>query len=170
MTNSIKKQKTILGYCPTMKGSVISIAKKKNCEPVLFNSAAGALSALKNKQINKVLIGRKAKLNEISKNTKETVIKTGYTLVTIKKIAIENSQLPLFEVHTYVPQKIVQKLFSKNSKIIYHDSKEHALDKINEGKIVLIPWEDWQDRFELFVVTKGNEKDKNFRGEFLYEI
>lgn len=48
--------------------------------------------------------------------------------------------------------------------------KQKALEKIFQGKFVLIEWEDWQNDFELIIVVEGSKKVKDFRGVFLYTI
>lgn len=163
------KQKMKLGYCPTMDDDALNLAKDNNYELVKFGSASEVLSSLNNNQIDKGLIGRKAELSEINKDVKETTLKSGYTLVTNKKIFLDYSQLLSLEIHTYLPNKETKDLISNNQSIIYYGSKQEAINKISEGKAVLISWEDWQDNFELIVVMEGSKKVKDFRGAFLYE-
>jgi hypothetical protein len=161
-------EKIKLGYCPTMQEEAISLSEKNNYELVKFDYAIDVLSALKNKQIDNALIGRKAKLSEINKNTKETILKSGYTLVSKKGGFIDSSQLANYEIYTPLSESIAENLLPGYSKIIYL-TKEEAIERISMGKIVLISWEDWNDNYELIVVMKDNEKVKDFRGAFLYE-
>ncbi len=162
------EQKIKLGYCPTMKEKAISLSEKENYKLIRLGSASEVLSALNNHQIDKALIGRKAKKYEISKDVKETILESGYTLVSNNKKFIDYSQLPYLEIYTYLSEDIAENLISHNSKIIYL-SKQEAINKILQGKIVLISWEDWRDDFELIVAIDGNEKIKDFRGVVLYE-
>ncbi len=161
-------EKIKLGYCPTMREEAISVSKKEDYELVKFGYAIDVLSALKNKQIDKALIGRKAKLKEMNKDTREKILKAGYTLVSKQGGFIDFSQLANYAIYTSLPESIAESLAPKDSRIIYL-TKEETIKKINEGRIVLISWEDWQDDFELVVVMNGNEKARNFRGVFLYE-
>ncbi len=161
-------EKIKLGYCPTMQEEAISLSEKKDYELIRFEYAINVLSALKNKQIDKALIGRKARQYEISKEVKETVLESGYTFVSNRGGFIEYSQLSNYEIYTYLSKEIAESLAPKNSKIIYL-TKEEAIVKINEGRIVLISWEDWRDEFELIVAMNGNEKVKELRGVFLYQ-
>lgn len=157
----ISKEKMRLGYCPTMQEEAISLSQKKDYELVKLSSASEVLYALNNNQVDKGLIGRKAKLNEINSNIKETTLKSGYTLVSKNKGFIESSQLPFLDIYTYLEEDFnfpVNKI-----------SKEEVLGNIDAGKIALISWKDWNDNFELIVVMNGNEKVKDFRGVFLYE-
>ncbi len=163
------KQKIKLGYCPTMESEAMELAKNNNYELVRFGSASEVLFVLNNNQIDKGLIGRKAKLNEISKNIKETTLKSGYTFVTNKKDFLEYSELPSLDIHTYLTPKEVNVLIPNNKNISYYESKQEVINKILEEKVVLVSWEDWQDGFELLVFMDGNEKVKDFRGVFLYE-
>ncbi len=161
-------EKIKLGYCPTMQEETIILSEENNYESIKLGSASEVLFALKNNQVDRGLIGRKAKLSEINKNTKETILKSGYTLISKQGGFIDFSQLANYEIYTSLSESIAESLALKDSKIIYL-TKEEAIKKINEGKIVLISWEDWNDNFELIVVMKGNEKVKDFRGVFLYE-
>ena len=162
-------EKVKLGYCPTMQEDATSLAKEKNYELIKFDSASEVLSALKNNQIDKAIIGRKAEKNELNSNIKETILKSGYTIVSNKKGFIDYLGLPSIEVYTYLSNEIVEGLIPVSSKITYVNKNE-IIKQINEGKIVLIPLEDWNDNFELIVVMDDNEKDKEFRGIFLYFI
>ncbi len=161
-------EKIKLGYCPTMQEEAISLSEKENYELVKFDYAIDVLYALKNKQIEKGLIGRKAERYEISKDVKETILESGYTLVSKQGGFIDFSQLVNYEIYTSLSESIAESLAPKDSKIIYLTNEE-VINKISEGRIVLISWEDWQDNFQLIVVMKGNEKVKDFRGVFLYE-
>ena len=156
------EQKIKLGYCPTMQEDAKVLSEKENYDLIRFGSASEVLFALNNNQIDKGLIGRKAKDYEISDNIKETILKSGYTLVTNQKSFLEYYNLPQYEIYTYLEGD-----FNFPIKKI---SKEKVSEKIEEGKIVLISWDDWKDDFELIVVIKGNEKVKDFRRSFLYEI
>jgi hypothetical protein len=161
-------EKITLGYCPTMQEDAIYFKKSNNYNIIEFGSASEVLTALKNNQIDKGLIGRKAESYEINPNINETVLKSGITLVSNEKGFIDYRQLSNYEIYTYVAESSVEDLNLKNSKIIYL-SKEEAIEKIKEGKFVLIYWEDWTDDFELIVVMNGTKKSKEFRGVFLYE-
>ncbi len=163
------EQKIKLGYCQTMESEAIELAKDNDYELVKHGSASEVLFALSNEEIDKGLIGRKAKLNEISKNIKETTLKSGHILVTNKKGFLEYSELPYLEIHTYLTPKEVNTLTPDNKNIFYYEFKQEAINKISEEKAVLIPWDDWRDDFELLVVMDGNKKVKDFRGVFLYE-
>ena len=166
--NSEVSEKAKLGYCPTMQNEAISLSQENDYELISFGSASEVLSALKNYQIDKALIGRKAERTEINPNTKETVLKSGYTLVSNKKGFMDYSNLPSIEIYTYLSNEILSGLIPASSKIIYEIENE-VIKKISEGKIALIPWEDWNDEYELIVVINGNKKVKDFRGVFLYE-
>ena len=162
--NSEKRLEIKLGYCPTMYENAKQIAESNNYKLIGFDSASEVLSALKNKQINKALIGRKAYSYEINSEIKENVLESGFTLVSNQRAYIDISELSNLEIHTYFNQT---KFNSDN--LIFHSSKQEALDKISQGKIVLISWYDWNDEFELIIVMDKNQKARDFRGVFLYE-
>ncbi|MEX0920789.1 MAG: hypothetical protein WDZ62_00820 [Candidatus Pacearchaeota archaeon] len=168
LTGEVVSQEIKLGYCPTMQEDTEILVEKENYKLIRFNSASEVLLALNNGEIDKGLIGRKAKGFELSKDIKETILESGYTLVSNKKGFVEYSQLENYKIYTYLPKDITKKLIDRNSKITYL-TKEESLKKINEGEIVLISWDDWRDDFELIVVMNGSEKVKDFRGSFLYK-
>ncbi len=164
------EQKIKIGYCPTMESNALEIFDGNNYELIRFSSASEVLSVLNNNQIDMGLIGRKAKEGELSSDVKETILESGYTLVSNNKEFINYSQLSGLEIYTYLPKEKVEILIPENKNTVYYESKQEAINKILEGEVVLILWEDWQDDFELLVVMDNNEKVKDFRGVFLYEI
>ena len=158
---AIREQK-ILGYCPTIQSEAMVLAEENNYIPKELSSAAVVLQQLKSGQIDSALIGRKAYSYEISNEISEKVLKSGFTLVSNQKSFISISQLNSSEI--YVPEGFNG--FEFRRKIEY--GSEESRDLINQGKIVLISWDDWQDNFELVVVMNGSEKVREFRGVFLY--
>ncbi len=165
----ILNEKILLGYCPTMSEEAKTLAEKGNYELIQFGSASEVLFALNKGDVDKGLIGRKAESYEINEDTQEIILKSGYTMISNNKRFIDYSQLSDLEIYTYLSEEEVKKLISDNSDIFYYETKEESIKKINEGEIVLISWEDWNDNYELVVVVDGNEKAKDFRGVFLYE-
>ena len=157
----IDQESIMLGYCPTMFPEAQKLSLERDFVLKEYNSAAEVLNALRNNQINKALIGRKAKSYEINSNIKENILEGGYTLVSNQRGFIDYVELNSLEIYTYLENNTLN--LKKNL------SKEEVLEKIKDGKIALIPWKDWNDDFELVVVMNGNEKVKDFRGVFLYE-
>jgi len=162
------EEKIRLGYCPTMLEDAKKLAEENDYVLVKFSSASEVLTALNLKEIEKGLIGRKPENYELLYNLDEVVLKSGYTLVSNQKNFIEISELNNLEVHTYLPKEVVEEAIQNIHSIVFHESKEIALSKISEGKIVLVSWDDWQDDFGLTVVMDGNEKVKDFRCSCLY--
>ena len=156
----------LLGYCPTMREAAYSLSSENGYELLELNSASEVLFGLRSGKIDKALIGRKAKLLEINGDVNKEVLKSGYTLVSSKRGSIEYSLINELEIHTYVDREVASRLIQESE--IYYSDKDFVLEKIRQGNIALIPWEDWDDEFELIVVTKGPKKAKEFRGEFLY--
>ncbi len=158
-----------LGYCPTVKEEAIALSKEKNYELMELNSASEVLALLNKKEIDAVLIGRKAVQFEITEEVKETIIKPGHTLISKEKAIIDYSNLQGIEIHTYLTKETAESIIPEYAQIIYHSTKEEAISKTLEEEVVLISWDDWKDDFGLLVVMNKNEKVKDFRGVFLYE-
>ena len=169
MVGKVTKQTIKLGYCPTMFEEAQKISIEEGCVLTKYNSASQVLSALRNNQIQKGLIGRKTYSNEINSDIKEQVIESDFTLVSNKKGFIDYSQLNSIEIYSYSPLEEVSSLFSEEQQIHFM-KKQEALKMISQGKIVLIEWKDWQDNFELVVVMNGSRKIREFRGVFLYSM
>lgn len=157
----------LLGYCPSMESIASALKEDHKVELVKFNSASEVFNALNKGDISLALVGRKAEVYEKNENLKEIVLISGFTLVSNRKYFIDFEDLHSLEIITYLPEENVSKLCPVCS-VIYEESKEEALKKATEGKAVLVSWDDWEDYFELIVVMNDFEKDKNFRGAFLY--
>lgn len=168
VVSSDNGEKIKLGYCPTMYEEALKMAEENNYKLREFGSASATLASLKNKQIDNALIGRKANQHEINSDINEKVIDSGYTLVSNKKEFIDYSELSELEIYTYLSKDITKELIPENSNISYLE-KDEVSEKINQGERALISWKDWEDGFELFVVTEENKKVEDFRGVFLYE-
>lgn len=158
--------KAVLGFCPTMRWDAESLATTEGYSPVEFGSASDALLALKNGQADMALIGRKAKAGEIS-GARETVLRTGYTLVSNRKGFVDRSGLHSMEAHTSAPAGVAASLLP-GAEIVYHGTSSDAIGQAYAGKIALVTWEDWKDGLELVVVMDGSGKAAEFRGAFLY--
>ncbi len=164
-----ENEEIVLGYCPTMREEALSISEDGQYELKRFGSASGVLSALEAGNIEKALIGRRAKKSELPGNTEERIVESGYTLVSSEKRFIRYSELSGNEIYTHLPESAVNKILPNNANVNYV-AKEKLSEKINQGKISLISWDDWKDNFELAVIIQGNKKVKYFRGVFLYSV
>ncbi|MEX0920079.1 MAG: hypothetical protein WDZ69_00680 [Candidatus Pacearchaeota archaeon] len=160
--------KLVLGYCPTMLEDAGVLSEMNDYELVKFDSSSEVLHSLNNGQIDFGLIGRKAKNHEVSGEISEEVLKSGYTLISNEKRFVEYRDLQFIEIHTYLPESVVNSLVPSSSNVVYHDSIAGATSKISEDNVVLISWDGWEDEFELLIVIDGGEKVKDFRGAFLY--
>lgn len=156
-----------LGYCPTMFPEAEKISENKGYDLIEYNSASQVLRALRNNEIQKGLIGRKAYFDEIDSNFNKDIIESGFTLVSNKKEIIDYSQLNFVEIYAYSDLDQISHLFPDNQNIKFIE-KQDILNKISEGKYVLISWDDWKNDFELIVVMAGFNKVRHFRGVFLY--
>lgn len=168
LVNGEAGDKRILGYCQTMKEEAINFSGKKDYELLEFKSASDVLIALNANYIHGALVGRKAKAFEINNDFNESIIDSGYTLVSNQKSFIEYNDLSLIEVHTYLSSEITKELMPHVKEVIYYGSKEEAFNEARNGNVILIDWDDWMDEFELVVVMDRGEKVKEFRGVFLY--
>lgn len=161
------RENILLGYCPTVRQDAEAIALGKNYDLIEFSSALQVLGALNTKQIDKAVIGRKAKSNEISSEISEHVLKSGVTLISNTRLDIDYSEVNNLEIHTCLGEEEMEDK-GINARIIYYGSEQEVISKLEEGKIILISWDDWKDEFELVVVWDGVLKSRDFRGLFLY--
>ncbi len=153
-----------IGYCPTMKGYLISLFEGDNFKFMDLGSASQVLYLLNSNRIDIGVIGRQAKESEFKGALRR--IGTGYTLVTTVKSMILNKDLEMLEIHTYLPREIIGQKYPYLKNIIYHDSLKDALSK---GEIQLISWDDWNDNFELLIpVDNFNNKNPDFRIPHFY--
>ncbi len=162
-TGQVIKEQKILGYCPTMASEAQLLAEEHSYLLREFDSASIVLRNLKSKEIDYALIGRKAYAHELSQCTNEMILKSGFTLVSNQRGFIDVSQLNNFII--YAPEGFNELNLSNTG---FYSTKQEAIKLINQRKIVLISWEDWQDDFELIIAMNGSEKARDFRGAFLY--
>jgi len=164
-----KTNKLKLGYCPTMFEEALEISDEKGMELILFSSSAEILEALKNDEIDAGLIGRLAKKIEINEEIEEEILREGYTLVSKERSMILFSNLNFFKIHTYLTESVSHTLIP-NSEIIYYDTLDEAvLEGFKRNEPVLISWEDFDDKYELFIpLDEFGRKIKNFRIPVLY--
>ena len=156
-----------LGFCPTMKELAEKIAE--NHEDFIIEaqgSAAEAIQKLNIGILDIIIIGRLAKKSEIDK-VNEKIMGEGYTLVTKGKKFIDKENLDKIKVHTSLPKDLVKELLP-NTEVIFHNSKEEAVNKGLNDDSVLIDWKDFKDEYDLYVVLDGNIKAKEFRIPVLY--
>ncbi|NCF75400.1 MAG: hypothetical protein GWO87_02865 [Xanthomonadaceae bacterium] len=154
-----------IGNCPTMGKYTEEISKKYSLDIVRNRSAAEVLYNLSAGNFDIGLIGRKAEkagFIDYEKRLKDV----GYTLIYREKSTIDYRQLGAITVHTYLPENIVKNNFPEFRNIIYHQSLEKSL---KEGKINLISWDDWDDRFNLLIpIDEFGNKIEKFRTPILY--
>jgi len=153
-----------IGYCPTMEEYVKNIKNISDFEIINLGSAGRALFSLSNDEIDVAVIGRKAKKKEFVGY--EKVTGEGYTLITDSKSMISKDELKNLRIDTTISKEIVEKEFPELENVIYHKTLQDALD---DGKIQLISWNDWNDEFELLIpVDEFNNKVNKFRVPHFY--
>jgi len=158
----VRKMK--IGYCPTMEEYVKKIKNIQDFEIINLGSAARALFFLNNDEIDIAVIGRKAKKREFVGY--EKVSGEGHTLITDSKSMILKDELKNLKIDTVIPKEIVEKEFPELENVVYHKTLQDALDN---GKVQLISWNDWDDKFDLLIpVDEFNNKVKKFRVPHFY--
>jgi len=77
------------------------------------------------------------------------------------------SKLSNMEIHTYLPEKVIQSFIPEVNRVVYHKSLE---DTISEGinSAVLINWNDYFDDYELIIPIVDGGKVLKFRAPTLY--
>ena len=161
-------KKIIIGYCPTMEPYALKIKNKlPDVEIYNLGSAANALAYQKNKETDVTLIGRKAKEHEISDETKELILKPGFTLVSNYRGMIEENNLKQITVHTAIKKEVAENFYPNfpNWKF-YDDNKAALLGGLSEA--VLIDWTEWKDDFELLIPMNDTGKSPQFRTPIIY--
>jgi hypothetical protein len=168
--NQTQTQKIVLGYCPTMYEYARNIQElNDNLELRLFESSLTAINQLKSGNLDIILIGRIAKLNELN-NAYELRLRQGMTLVSINKNFILEQDLINIPIHTALSREIVELYFPITNNIIFHDSLDYAIrNGIHQS--VLIDWNDFNDDFELLIpVDAQMNKIEKFRLPILYSL
>ncbi len=158
-----------VGYCPTMGRYAKKIsAENEAIKLEIFSSASVALNALELGLIDAVIIGRAAYPYEIGPRTKETRLRSGYTLVGNERALIDREELNNIEIHTYLTREKVQEQLSKDANIVTHESKDEAIET-GLNKALLIPWEDYKPPYELIIpVNSDGSKVEEFRAPVVY--
>ncbi len=161
-------KKIILGYCPTMEPYALKISSNlPNIEILNLGSAANALAYQRDKISDVTLIGRRAKKREITDETKELILKSGFTLVSNYRGMIEESNLKQINIHTAIKKDIAEKFYPNFPNWIFYDDKNTALlNGLSEA--VLISWDDWIDDFELLIPMTDMGKSPQFRTPIIY--
>ncbi len=158
----------VLGYCPTQREEAIALAEERGLELLPLGSTGEVLYSLKINEIDFGLVGRKARSSEVEKGVAKEIIRDGYMLITKKSLVIDYKNLHHIEINTYVEEDVIDGLPLEDNKINYYKTKEEALMTIDDGAVVLLPWDDFEDDFNLLIVMDGGRKKKDFRGAFLY--
>ncbi len=157
-----------LGYCETFSKYAEELADKNNLDLKLYNSSSFVLSALSKGKIDYAVIGRKAREYELHEGVIEKPLRDdlGYTLVSDYRDFIKYFELPNIEIHTALDQEEVEEFLSFGDNIVYH---EELKDAVQEGDVVLIHWNDWNDDYKLFIPIDKTGKVEKFRTPILYK-
>ena len=156
-----------LGYCPTMQEVAENIQWSGPVVLVKFGSAAEVLKGLGSGSIDVALIGRVAKSSEVG-SAQERRLGSGFTLVNGVKMTVHSSELKDMRVHTYLNEEITHSMLPE-SDIVFHDDILSA-SGYGPGEAMLMSWDDYEDKYELFVVIDDIGKDMRFRIPVLYSL
>ena len=137
-------------------------------ENVVFEnvmSAGRALTYVDRGMSNGCIIGREAKIKEISDKVKKIRYANGHTLVYTQKMGITEVDLESITIYTYLPENEIQYLTKFFKEIIHLQTLD---DCLKNDAPVLIDWKDWRDEFEMFISMQGNDKTPEFRAPMLF--
>ncbi|BEP29706.1 hypothetical protein [Helicovermis profundi] len=162
-------KKLKLSYCPTMLPYINKLIDNKiDLEIVNGMSAAGVLAMLRNREVDMIIIGRKAYKRELNLEIKEKRIKNGYTLAYSHKTSISKERLKELAIKTYIPKVIVEKDFSFFEQVEYFDSKKDCM-KNSFSTPTLVDWNDFEEEYELLIPMDENRNKLNiFRAPVVY--
>ncbi len=137
-------------------------------EIILVPSAGQALFLLKSGMLDGVIIGRRAKRQELGDETRFLGIKGGYTLVYRQKTGIPVEALKDIEVLTYIDDEKISHISGFFRAVRQLNSLDECL-KYGLEIPVIIDWDDYRDDFELLIpVNERGEKVPEFRAPVLY--
>ncbi len=161
--NSIK-----IAYCPTMEVFMNALSDMEGLEIIPVSSAGQALFLLKSGTVDAVIIGRRAKRQELGDDTRFLRIKGGYTLVYRQKTGIPVESLKDIEVLTYIDDEKISHISGFFGAVKHLNSLDECL-KYGLEIPVVIDWDDYRDDFELLIpVNERGEKVPEFRAPVLY--
>ena len=158
-----------LSYCPTMAPYVEKLING-NLDLEIINgiSAARTLSMLRNKEVDIIIIGRKAYKRELNVDIKEERLKNGYTLAYSQKTLIPSENLKELTIKTYISKIIVEKDFPFFNKVEYFNSKKECM-KDSLSIPVLVDWNDFEEEYELLIpIDRNRNKLDVFRAPVVY--
>lgn len=156
-----------IAYCPTMEPFVRKLSGIDGLEFFNMGSAAQAFMSYLNKQADAVLVGRAAYGREKDKETIETRLKEGLTLVYQQKTGVDEGELANITVWTYLDASKTADFNNLFMEIIRKNSLEACLEDGLQTP-VLLDWKDFRDEFQLLIPLNPNGKVPLFRAPVLY--
>ena len=157
-----------IAFCPTMDPYAEKIANSFQDVKMLEGSAAASvLAALREGQVDGVLIGRKAKAYEIDEKTQFEKLKGGITLVYLQKAAVDEGQLSTIPVKTYLKKERLANIEQLFKSVEYRDSFKACFEDGLEIPAI-IDWDDYRDDFGLLIPMNRYGKTPIFRAPVLY--
>lgn len=176
------KPKIKVAYCPTMQSVIDKLDPTEKIEFGLVGSSSEALQLLKLNKVDAVIIGRKARLEEIENNTKEfQADSTATTLAADRYQAIKSSDLISKVIITSLHLETALKKYpdlnflpineaganeSETSKAKFN--KEKAADNTSGLKLILWKDLDYSQQDLAVVINDSGDKVASFRTPFLY--
>ncbi len=156
-----------LAYCPTMRPYALALEQLGGFELVELGSSGEVLDYLEEGLIDAGLIGRRARIGEISPEIQENILKEGYTLIHSVGGLVHADDLPWLTIHTYLEEEKVSEMLPGHEAIVYHGSYQEAME-YGFDEAVLIDWQDYRDEPLIVPMINSFEKESRFRNPFLY--
>ena len=160
-----------IGFCPTMAEIAKTIGiENKNVALYPLGSAAEALYYVKNTALDCIVIGRIAKVSEISESVRRMPLQeNGTTLVARRKGFIDYHDLPLIPIVTYLDEHSVASLITDTRNTQFVADFDEAMAQLTHSNAALIAWKDYNDSLELLIpADEVGNKIIDFRLPTLY--
>ncbi len=159
--------KTKVAYCPTMQPVVNKLDLSEKIEFNLIASSQDTLHALRQGRVDAVIIGRKARPEEIRENIKEfqaesaaaTLAANNYQVAAVNDLTSQT-------IATSLPEELTSEKYPSLKFI--QTSEAEAADKTNDLELIL--WKDFDYSIQdlVVVIDENGQKAPSFRTPFLY--
>ena len=182
ITEEKLEAKIKVAYCPTMQSVVDKLDPTVKIEFKLAGSSGEALQLLKLNKVNAVIIGRKARSEEIDSSTKEfQADPTATTLAADSYQAIKSKDLNSKIIITSLPLKTASEKYPDLNFVPTNEARANESEtnkaKFNKEKVAhntsdleLVLWKDfdYSQQDLAVIINDSGEKVASFRTPFLY--
>lgn len=167
-SNDFKPNSVVIGYCPTMQIYLEEFGDDQ-VRFESFSTSSESLQKLREGKVDAVLIGRRARQEELVQGISMKQLKEGFTLVGTEPGMIDYDLLTEFVVYTNYDEQEVEGLLPADTQLVFVDSLEEALTQLTSQRhLALISWSDYSDELELVIPMRGDAKVEEFRAPHLY--